>query len=300
MSKKSASQFVFLLFFLISCQSVVFIEVTPGPIDISVEGEGEFFDGVGEKGETNISQPVSTNLESNSQVQVVESIVEYTIGKSADGRSISVTQIGNGSKAVVLIGGMHAGFAPASVDVAERALDYFSSNYDEVPQNVSLFIITNANPDSSTGGTESESGRVNGNNVDVNRNFPCNWQEEAVWRDEPINAGSRAFSEPEAIALRDFFYDVDPEVVIFYEAKGSRIAPGICNGRSISERVAGVYGSAAGYVVGQITGYSVTGDVSDWLNSEGIPSFAVLLPDYTTMDWFDNLDGIKAILNYIS
>lgn len=246
------------------------------------------------------SPETTTDLPSPDPSTGARKIEEYEIGRSVNGKSIYVTTIGSGSKSVVLIGGMHAGFVPASVDLAERLKDYFSENPGRVPESITLYVVANANPDSAVGSIESKSGRVNGNNVDVNRNWACNWTSDAVWRQEPIDAGDYPFSEPETKALRDFFVTVDPEAVIFFEAKGSLIAPGTCDGSSRSQTLARIYGAAAGYEVGQITGYVVTGDASDWLDSQGIPSIGVLLPDYTTIDWLDNLDAILAVLAYIS
>ena len=48
-------------------------------------------------------------------------------------------------------------------------------------------------------------GRFNGQDVDLNRNWDCNWQPTGIWRDQVVNAGRSVFSEPETLALRDFF-----------------------------------------------------------------------------------------------
>lgn len=296
--------YLFVLFFLfvVACQPTT-IEVTK-PINIDADGHGEFF--TGEKEDELPTGSVIVNTSNNetmvgSSIDVTTSITEYTIGRSANGQSISVVQIGNGAKAVVIVGGMHAGFAPATVELAEDLIDYFQEKSNEIPPNIALYIIAVANPDSVTGNVESKSGRLNGNGVDINRNWGCNWSSNAVWRDESINPGSQAFSEPETIALRDFFLDIDPEAVIFFEAKGNLIAPGACNGTiKSSSNLARVYSNASGYDVGEITGYTLTGDVSDWLDNQGIPSIAILLSSYTSMDWSKNLNGVLSVLNSTS
>ncbi len=223
------------------------------------------------------------------------------IGRSANGAPIKVTQIGQGPRAVVLVGGMHAGFAPGTVAVAEKALDYFSTHGQDVPSNVSLYIIPTANPDSVNGGVEMVNGRINGNGVDINRNWDCNWASTAEWRNTAINPGTAVFSEPETQALRDFFLDIQPEAVIFWEARGELVVPGRCNQfHSDSQRLASVYGANSGYKFGYITGYAITGDVADWLDKQGIAAIAILLSNYTADDWNRNLHGLQDVLADVS
>lgn len=217
------------------------------------------------------------------------------LGVSADNQAISFTRIGIGEKPVVLVGGMHAGFAPGSVALAERAIEYFGQQ--GVPPSVSLYVVPNANPDSQDGGVGELNGRLNGNGVDINRNWGCNWSADAVWREEAVEGGSAPFSEPETQALRAFFEDIAPEVVISFEARGGFIILGVCNNRTVSEEMAEIYSDGSGYPIGEITGYTLTGDLSDWLNSQGIPSFAILSSGYTATDWSQNRAGIQAILN---
>jgi hypothetical protein len=220
------------------------------------------------------------------------------LGRSANGNPITATRLGNGSQAVIFVGGFHAGFAPGTVDLAERAIAYFEDNGDEIPADVSLYIIPVANPDSVGRGVETKEGRLNGNDVDINRNWDCTWSNTAQWRNIPINPGSFAFSEPESQALRDFFLSVQPSAVVFWEARGDLVIPGRCGGQfhSRSQSLASVYGVAAGYKYGFITGYTITGDVSDWLDSQGFPAIAILLSGYTATDWQKNLEGMQALL----
>lgn len=229
-------------------------------------------------------------------------VAEFIIGQSANGHTISGTRIGEGSRAIVLVGGFHAGFAPGTVELAEDLIDYFQAHGNEVPANISLYIIPMANPDSAGQGVESKEGRLNGNGVDINRNWGCNWTANAQWRDVPINAGSGPFSEPETQAFKDFFLTLRPHAVIFWEARGNLVIPGVCNGSSLSDsqNLASAYGSRSGYEYGFITGYAVTGDVADWLNQEGTPAIAVLLSNYTGTDWSRNLAGVQDVIQTVA
>ncbi len=223
-------------------------------------------------------------------------LVEEGIGFSAGGQPIRLYTLGDGSRVVTLVGGIHAGFAPAGVAVVERAMTHFQQNPEEIPDGVALHFIPNINPDSDLAPGEL-AGRVNANGVDVNRNFGCDWSANATWRGGTINAGSGAFSEPEASALRDYLLDARPAVVIFYDARSSEgwVSPGECDDSiGDTQPLAQAYATASGYVY-QMTD-PINGDASNWLISQDIPAFFILLRDYTELNesaWSRNLDGIR-------
>jgi len=223
-------------------------------------------------------------------------LFEENIGTSAGGRPITLYTLGDGPRVVTLVGGIHAGFAPAAVAVVEQAMAHFQQNPDEIPDGVALHFIPNINPDSDFAPGEL-AGRLNANGVDVNRNFGCDWSADATWRGGRLNAGGGPFSEPESAALRDYFQDVRPVVAIFYDAKSSEgwASPGECDG-SIGDTgpFAEAYATASGYV-NQMTD-PINGDASNWLVGQGTPAFFVLLRDYTELNesaWSRNLDGIR-------
>lgn len=224
-----------------------------------------------------------------------------TIGASVTGQPITAVQLGDGERAIIFVGGVHAGFVPASVTVMENMLTYFSDNMDEIPANVTLYLIPSANPDSPEAPGD-VAGRLNANGVDLNRNWDCNWSPEAVWRNEPVGAGSEPFSEPEVAALRDFILSTEPVGVFFWHgrATGGLVSPGGC--LTISEHsipMAEAFATAANYGTANfdnIANYEVNGDSVNWLDAQGIPAVSVLLPDYDDPDFARNLRGAKAVL----
>lgn len=228
---------------------------------------------------------------------------ELTIGFSVRNQPIQAVRIGGGQKAVVLIGGLHAGAAPSTVSLADTAINYFSTNFQEIPPEATLYIIANANPDSPLVVGELD-GRLNANRVDLNRNWDCRWVRDAAFRGDTVAGigGAVAFSEPETKALADFIQDVGATAVVFWEAKTTNglSSPGACEGPSrVSVPLAQSYGIAAGYPIADfenLTNQTINGDGTNWLDSQNIPAIAVILPDYVTVDWGDNLDGIRAVL----
>ncbi len=227
-------------------------------------------------------------------------LVEETIGFSAGGRPIPLYTLGDGSRVVTLVGGIHAGFAPAGVAVVEQAMIHYQQNPDDIPDGVVLHFIPNANPDSPFAPGE-VSGRLNARGVDLNRNFGCDWSDASTTATGvQLNEGIAPFSEPEAVALRDYFADTRPTVAIFYEARASNglVTPGECDGSlGDSERFGRAYATGSGYDY-RVTD-PVNGDASNWLVQQGVPAFFVLLRDYAELNdsaWNRNLDGINDTL----
>lgn len=239
--------------------------------------------------------------------------VAQAIGTSAGGRAIDSYRFGFGSHSIVLVGGIHGGYEWNTIVLAYEMIDYFLQNPDRVPANVSLYIVPSANPDGQFTVTgvdgritsedvtgDIEPGRFNANEVDLNRNWACDWQPEALWGDTLVSGGPAPFSEPETIALRTFFWRVKPELVLFWHSKADGIYIGGCAGvYQPSKDVAEIYGRASGYgVYEEFTAYPISGDASDWLATQNIPSFTVELKTRSQTDYSENLAGVLALLDF--
>lgn len=237
------------------------------------------------------------------------------IGTSVEERPLTAVQFKNGPKRVIFVGGMHGGYEWNSINLAKEAIRFFTLNPDVIPDSVTLYIIPEANPDgmavvaelaetqavadlSQIPVEDTLAGRNNANDVDLNRNWDCNWRSSAYWRDQWVSGGSEEFSEPETKFLRDFFVELTPEVVVFWHSAVDGVYASGCNETyAPSFRAASIYGLAAGYPVHEkFDAYPVTGDASDWLAKEEIPSFTVELKDHINTDWSENLAGMTALL----
>jgi hypothetical protein len=120
----------------------------------------------------------------------------------------------------------------------------------------------------------------------------------AQWQNNEVSGGTAPFSEPETERLRRFFLWEQPEVVLFWHSKSNGVfAAGCPDTYAPSLALATLYGEAAGYPVFEdFAAYPVTGDASNWLASQGIPSFTVELKNHTSTDWPQNLAGMLALL----
>ena len=113
-------------------------------------------------------------------------------------------------------------------------------------------------------------------------------------------AGKRPFSEPETQALRRFFLGQNVDAVIFWHSKANGVYSGGCTlVYAPSLELTTVYGEASSYpIYEQFLHYPVTGDASDWLALQGIPSFSVELKTHNRLDWDENLAGTLALIEH--
>jgi len=220
------------------------------------------------------------------------------LGTSVSGQEIVAYHFGNGETEILLVGGVHGGYSPNTTSLTEDAVSYFEANSTAVPENIMVTIIPALNPD----GLEKlgTAGRFNANNVDLNRNFDCEWSAEGVWQNQEVSGGSEAFSEPEAAALRDYVEKYDPDYAIVWFSAEGKVYPSACAGAPSAESVelAETFASAAGYPTeAEFDAYSITGDMVNWMAKQGIPAISVLLSDHESSEWTKNKAGIEAVIN---
>ncbi len=236
------------------------------------------------------------------------------IGASTEGNDIVAYHFGSGDTEVLFIGGIHAGYSWNTVLVAYELMDYLDAP-NRVPEGVKVTVIPTLNPDGQEAviGTTGQftaaavpadaaktiEGRFNGNNVDLNRNFDCDWQADGVWQNKQVSGGSAPFSEPESAALRDYVAKNKPTAVVaYYAAAGGVYASSCHNGVSAdTSALTKLYADAAGYGAHEeFDFYEVTGDMVNWLAKQGVPAISVLLSDHTNIEWDKNKKGIEAVL----
>ncbi len=241
------------------------------------------------------------------------------IGQSVEVRDIEARHFGNGEKEVVFIGGIHGGYEWNTVLVARELVNYLESNPDAVPEDVKVTVIPLVNPDGleEVVGTVGDfgkadvpsdqsltvSGRFNSNNIDLNRNFDCNWQSTGVWQDKEVDAGTEAFSEPESRAVRDYIKSNNPEAVVVWYSAADGVFASSCDGTVTPEtlELTNVYADASGYPAYESYDfYEITGDAVNWMAKEGISAISVLLSAHDVIEWDKNKAGIEALLEHIS
>jgi len=248
---------------------------------------------------------------------------EYVvIGTSVEGRDIEAytflpaSETG-GESHLLFVGGVHGGYEWNSVLLSYRFIDYLEANPSVIPENIIVTVVPSANPDGvyevvgkegrfsladvPAGTNTTGEGRFNARGVDLNRNFDCKWQPKSLWRGNEVSAGTEAFSEPEAVALRDFVLKQKPDAVIFWHSQANAVYASECEEGILPETlvVMNTYSRASGYqAVDSFDAYEITGDAEGWLASLGIPAITVELSSHETVEWERNKAGAQALFEY--
>lgn len=236
------------------------------------------------------------------------------IGGSVEGRKIEAYTYGDGENHLLFVGGMHGGYEWNSVLLAYEMIDHIKANPSIIPPTLSVTIIPSLNPDGLFAVTQKEgrfaavdvpadtgprgTGRFNANDVDLNRNFDCKWQSESMWQGNTVSAGTAAFSEPEAKALRDFVLKNALDGVIFWHSAANAVYASECEAGILAETrtLMNSYATAAGYTpVDVFDAYPITGDAEGWLASINIPAITVELGTRTSIEWQKNIAGVLGL-----
>jgi len=244
---------------------------------------------------------------------------ETILGKSYGGRDIPVYQYGNGNEEILFVGGIHGGYAWNTSLLAYEVADYLKANPEIIPDNVKITIIPVLNPDglSKIIGDKNISdltnnpptlidtiiGRLNGNDVDINRNFDCDWKAEGIWQNKTVSGGNEVFSEPESQAIKNYIETKNPKAVIVWYSAAGGVFSSSCYNEILSETqtLTKTYAEASGYPsYDEFSAYKITGDMVNWLASKNIPAISVLLTNHNDTEWNKNKAGIESILNYYS
>lgn len=262
--------------------------------------------------------PAEPALVETEVVEEVPYMQQTLIGASVEGRAIESYTFGTGEKDVLFVGGIHGGYEWNSILLAYQFIDWFSTKEITVPDDMTIHIIPDLNPDGTAkvvskegrflksdiiAGVDQSTGRFNANGVDLNRNFGCKWQPESSWRGNTVSAGSSAFSEPEAAALRNYVTLHNPLSVTFWHSQANNVYASECENGVLPETLAimQLYSDASGYgAVPVFDAYPVTGDAEGWLASIGIPAITVELSSHETLDLAQNRAAVEAMLEYYS
>lgn len=244
---------------------------------------------------------------------------QEVIGKSVEGRDIVAYNYGKGDTRILFIGGIHGGYSWVASAVAYQAMTYFQNTPEAIPANVKVTVIPNLNPDGlfKATGKESEvtkadvtksqttlvASRFNANNVDLSRNFDCNWKATGTWQNKAVSGGSAPFSEPESQAIKSYVESHDVSAAVVYYASAGGVYASSCGNGILPEAstITDLYAKASGYSAHQsFDAYTTTGDIVNWLAKVEVPAISVLLSTHNDTDWNMNKKGIDAVLQHFA
>jgi len=264
------------------------------------------------------SAPTATSTEPVATTTSMAPGNPTVIGTSVEGRDITAYHYGTGTDEILFVGGLHGGYEANTILVAYNLMDYLQAHPEAVPANETVTVIPAVNPDglAKVIGTTTDRftaadipsslastvvGRFNADNVDLNRNFDCDWQATGVWQSTKVSGGTAAFSEPESQAIENYVSAHKPTaVVVWYSSAGGVYSSSCHNGVSAeTTAITKIYADASGYPAHEsFDFYATTGDMVNWLAKLNIPAISVLLTNHTDTEWSKNQAGVTALLNH--
>jgi uncharacterized protein YneF (UPF0154 family) len=267
---------------------------------------------------TNTTNPTGSQASSTQNTGGQTKTGAEVIGLSVGGRDITAYHYGTGTTEILFVGGIHGGYEWNTALVAYKLSDYLKSNPTIIPANIRVTVIPVLNPDGlntvvgtttgnftksdvSTNSATVVAGRFNGDDVDLNRNFDCDWQATGKWQNKTVSGGSAAFSEPESLAVKNYIETNKPAaVIVWYSAAGGVYASNCHNGVSPdTSAIMNVFSKASSYPANDsFDFYATTGDMTNWLAKSGITAISVLLTNHTDTEWSKNLAGVQALFKY--
>jgi hypothetical protein len=224
------------------------------------------------------------------------------LGDSTQGRPIPAYRFGSGASTRAILAGIHAGYEWNTVGLAEALVAHLWEHPEEIPSDVTLWIVPVVNPDGYARGHGS-AGRANANGVDVNRNFPAlwlaDWPRAGCWDLRPISAGEAPASEPETLAVMSFLLSEHVEAVVSYHSAALGIFAGGQPTDPRSGQLAQALSAASGYAYPPLdAGCAYTGQLIDWAAANGIAAVDVELTTHYRLDLEQNLALLEAFLEW--
>jgi len=224
------------------------------------------------------------------------------IGESVGGRPLIVHQFGDGERAIMIIADIHGGYEWNTRALADELIAFLEDEPATVPDDITLYLLPSMNPDGDARSHGYE-GRANDNGVDLNRNFPFDWQAtwkpSGCWHYLPIGAGRSPLSEPESRAVARFLLSSHVRALISYHSAGLGIFAGGQPTDPASARLAEAIAAVTDYPYPpRETGCDYTGEMVDWAAMNGISAIDVELSTHHSLDLTENLRALQAFLHW--
>jgi hypothetical protein len=226
------------------------------------------------------------------------------IGFSLAGRPIEAYTFGTGGKQYLIVAGIHGGYEGNTIALANELITYLIDHPEEIPADVTLYMIRNMNPDAEARSNDVD-GRVNNNGVDLNRNFPsvnwaADWDRDGCWVYLPTTGGAYGGSEPETRTVMSFIGGHNIKAMISYHSAALGIFPGGVPWEEPSKRFAGKLSKVTGYPYPPVdTGCKYTGTLADWAVENGVGAAVDMeLSDHKNTDFEKNLKALQILLNF--
>lgn len=227
------------------------------------------------------------------------------IGLSHGSRPIEAYTFGEGEREYLIVAGIHGGYERNTIELANELIRHIDSHPEIIPEDVTLHIIRNMNPDGEAR-AEGVDGRVNNMGVDLNRNFPsenwvADWNRDGCWIYRPTTGGAYGGSEPETRTVMSFIESREIVALISYHSAALGVFPGGVPWEADSIRLARALAKATGYPYPPLdTGCEYTGTLADWAVENGVGAAVDMeLANHRDTDFEENLRALEAFLKFV-
>ncbi|MBI4731074.1 MAG: DUF2817 domain-containing protein [Chloroflexi bacterium] len=224
------------------------------------------------------------------------------IGHSVEERPLEIFRFGTGLEERLIVAGMHGGSEFNTIQLADELIAYINAHPEIIPEDVTLFILRNLNPDGEARAHDFTA-RSNANNVDLNRNWDANWQKDwprqNCWTYTYVTGGNAPGSEPETQALMAFILGHQIDAIINYHSAALGIFAGGLPPEESTLRLAEAVADVTTYPYPPVNiGCTYTGGFTDWADEHGIPALDVELTNHTDTDFEMNLLVLNVLLEW--
>jgi protein MpaA len=194
---------------------------------------------------------------------------------------------------------MH-GNEKSSVHTLTSFIEDLERNSSNIPENKTVIVIPNSNPDGFVAST-----RTNANNVDLNRNFPAYDWTSGVYMPGNVflemGGGATPLSESESSVLASYTSGLSPRVVLTFHATGRAV---FANDAGDSKVLADLYAEKSGFTSfnsddsDSFFSYATTGEYEDWIHDKlNLPALLVELASVGNNEFNRQKSALWAMLS---
>jgi hypothetical protein len=241
-------------------------------------------------------------------------IKKALIGKTVLEKDIFCYEIGSGKQKVLFVSAIH-GNETGTVKLAYELIDFLNTASTDLRESFTFYIIPCLNIDGYTLARKNPEyfrdgriGRLNANNVDLNRNFQTpSFKNQSVYSSgkdysnhEVVYAGPHAHSEPETKSLTSFIERNGIELIVSFHNKGCDVTG---NAISRSRELARMYAETIGFkYIDEQTWAALgqTGTLKEWSELKNIPYIEIEGSTRWGSDWKKQKRALLALIRLVS
>ena len=229
----------------------------------------------------------------------------FEIGRSVKNKPIRCFQIGSGKTKLLYAFGIH-GNEVGTVKLAGHFLKWINEHLNELNK-ITLFIVPCLNPDGFSLALQNPDyfsggkiGRLNANNVDLNRNFATKtFQKESVWyfsEKIKVYCGEHGNSEPETKALTGFIEKNDIKILFMFHNAGKEV---MGNKNTLSQKLTKLFCEKSGFHYVSDEDWAKlnqTGTAKEWCDEKNIAYIEVEGSARWGSDWKNQKEAIISVM----